>query len=139
MRMLPNALPAITVAGREAMSDADNYRANLAACWQRAEKTPDELEKRAWLEMGESWRLLIISGYGSSAIEGTAVVPPKADSEKGMRLRDAHQDPAKLAAGARRLDSLARFSCCSTDRVGPAHGNAAIAERHCVARKAQDA
>lgn len=58
----------------EAMSEADNYRANLAACWQRAAKTSDEVEKRAWLEMGEAWRLLIISGYGSATGEDFAVV-----------------------------------------------------------------
>lgn len=56
------------------MSEADNYRANLAACWQRAAKTSDEVEKRAWLEMGEAWRLLIISGYGSATGEDFAVV-----------------------------------------------------------------
>jgi hypothetical protein len=55
------------------MSEADNYRANLAACWQRAAKTSDELEKRAWLEMGEAWRLLIISGYGSATGEDFSV------------------------------------------------------------------
>ena len=43
------------------MSKADDYRANLAVCWRMADKAPNEREKRAWLDMAESWRLLIWS------------------------------------------------------------------------------
>jgi len=42
------------------MSEADDYRAALAACRRMAEKTSDMLEKNAWLDMAESWRLLLI-------------------------------------------------------------------------------
>jgi hypothetical protein len=45
------------------MAETDDYRGNLAACWRMAEKASSEVEKRAWLEMAESWKLLIISGY----------------------------------------------------------------------------
>ena len=45
------------------MAETDDYRGNLAACWRMAEKASNEVEKRAWLEMAESWKLLIISGY----------------------------------------------------------------------------
>ena len=44
------------------MSEIDEYRANLAVCWRMANKAPNEQEKRAWLDMAESWRLLIITG-----------------------------------------------------------------------------
>ncbi len=42
------------------MSEA-YYRANLEACWRMAAKTPHELERRAWLDLAASWRLLIIT------------------------------------------------------------------------------
>ena len=45
------------------MAETDDYRGNLAACWRMAEKASNEVEKRAWLEMAESWKLLIISSY----------------------------------------------------------------------------
>jgi hypothetical protein len=45
------------------MSEADDYRANLAVCWRMADKAPNEREKRAWLDMAESWKLLIITDH----------------------------------------------------------------------------
>jgi hypothetical protein len=66
------------------MSDADNYRANFAVCWQRAEKTSDELERRAWLEMAESWRLLIVTDSGSSTVEDFAA------GSRGLERVGAH-------------------------------------------------
>lgn len=50
------------------MAETDDYRGNLAACWRMAEKASNEAEKRAWLEMAECWKLLIISGYQVSAV-----------------------------------------------------------------------
>ena len=50
------------------MAETDDYRGNLAACWRMAEKASNEVEKRAWLEMAECWKLLIISGYEGSAV-----------------------------------------------------------------------
>jgi hypothetical protein len=48
--------------GRKAvgLSEVDDYRANLAVCWRMSNKSFDA-ERRAWLDMGESWKLLIIS------------------------------------------------------------------------------
>ena len=42
------------------MSDVDQYCANLAACRRMADNSSDALEKRKWLEMAESWRLLML-------------------------------------------------------------------------------
>jgi hypothetical protein len=42
------------------MPEIDDYRANLAVCYRMAAKAFDALEKRAWLDMAESWKLLII-------------------------------------------------------------------------------
>jgi hypothetical protein len=40
---------------------ADAYRANLEACRRMARHAPNQQEKGAWLDMAESWRLLIIT------------------------------------------------------------------------------
>jgi len=42
------------------MSEVDDYRANLATCQCMAAKSSDAVEKRAWLHMAETWRVLII-------------------------------------------------------------------------------
>ena len=42
------------------LSEVDDYRANLAICRRMSGKSFDA-EKRAWLDMAESWRLLILS------------------------------------------------------------------------------
>jgi hypothetical protein len=59
------------------MSEADDYRANLAVCWRMADKAPNEREKRAWLDMAESWRLLIWSTGEEfdSAAQGLGAMP----------------------------------------------------------------
>jgi hypothetical protein len=51
------------------MPEADQYRANLTACRRMADKSQDEREKRAWLDMAESWRLLMITAVGRLAGE----------------------------------------------------------------------
>jgi hypothetical protein len=81
------------------MSDADNYRANLAVCWQSAEKTSDELERRAWLEMAESWRLLVITDSGSSTVEDFAVGSRELERGRGPWLRDRHRGSASARLG----------------------------------------
>jgi hypothetical protein len=45
------------------MSEATEYRANLTVCRQMADKAPNEQDKRAWLDLAESWRLLIVAGH----------------------------------------------------------------------------
>jgi hypothetical protein len=41
--------------------EGDAYRANLEVCRRMARGAPNEQQKRAWLDMAESWRLLIIT------------------------------------------------------------------------------
>ena len=45
------------------LSEVDDYRANLAICRRMSDKSFDA-EKRAWLDMAESWRLLILGSEG---------------------------------------------------------------------------
>ena len=47
------------------MSEAEDYRANLEVCRRMAEKAPND-EKRAWLDMAESWKILFITHQQSS-------------------------------------------------------------------------
>jgi hypothetical protein len=75
------------------MSEADGYRANLATCWRMAEKS-DELGKRAWLEMAESWRLLIISDCGSPIGDDLAVVSQGVERGWGPWFWDAYRRSA---------------------------------------------
>jgi hypothetical protein len=42
------------------MFEIAKYRANVATCRRMADQSSDALEKRKWLEMAESWRLLLI-------------------------------------------------------------------------------
>jgi hypothetical protein len=41
---------------------SDDRRANLEVCWRMAEKAAGERDRRAWLEMATSWKLLIAIG-----------------------------------------------------------------------------
>jgi hypothetical protein len=41
------------------MSEADDYRANAAACWRMANRS-NEPDKHAWLEMAKAWSLLTV-------------------------------------------------------------------------------
>jgi len=41
------------------LSEVDDYRANLAMCRRMSDKSFDA-EKRAWVDMAQSWRLLIL-------------------------------------------------------------------------------
>jgi hypothetical protein len=67
----------------ERMSEA-YYRANLEACWRMAAKTPDELEKRAWLDMAASWKLLIITEHGCSTGEDFDAYERSSPSDRGV-------------------------------------------------------
>jgi hypothetical protein len=58
------------------MSDADNYRANVAACRRRADESSEASEKRAWLDMAESWRLLLICSEVLPVRENTEAAAP---------------------------------------------------------------
>ena len=51
------------------MSEIRDYRANLSLCWRMAEQAPSEPERRAWLDIAECWRLLVITDDGSSTGE----------------------------------------------------------------------
>jgi len=58
------------------MSEVNDYRANLAICQCMAAKSFDALERRSWLDMAESWRLLIICREELPLGENTASVAP---------------------------------------------------------------
>jgi len=69
IRTGPKTLRAVTLLEEGKMSEVDEYRANLAVCWWMANKATNEQEKRAWLDMAESWKLLIITDHGSTGEE----------------------------------------------------------------------
>ena len=71
-----------------AMAETDDYRGHLAACWRMAEKASNEVEKRAWLDMAESWKLLIISGYEGSTINDFETASHENEGRGRRRARD---------------------------------------------------
>jgi len=68
-------------------------------CWQRAEKTSDELERRAWLEMAESWRLLIVTDSGSSTVEDFAADSRGLERGRSLWLWGGHRGSASARLG----------------------------------------
>ncbi len=67
------------------VNKAAEYRANAEICRRMADKSESESDKRAWLEMAQSWSFLI-------KLED--VVPPKTSADQGM-------DPLGIFAGKR--------------------------------------
>ena len=57
------------------VNKAAEYRANAEICRRMADKAESESDKRAWLEMAQSWSFLI-------KLED--VVPPKTSANQGM-------------------------------------------------------
>ena len=80
------------------MAETDDYRGNLAACWRMAEKASNEVEKRAWLEMAESWKLLIISGYEGFASKDFETASHEID-RRGRPRRAARPQFRAVARG----------------------------------------
>ena len=70
------------------MAETDDYRGNLAACWRMAEKASNDVEKRAWLEMAEGWKLLIISGCEGSAVNDVETASHEIDRRGHTRRWD---------------------------------------------------
>lgn len=48
------------------VDDVDAYRANLEVCWRMARAASNHDDKRAWRDMAESWKLLIITDLRSA-------------------------------------------------------------------------
>jgi hypothetical protein len=66
------------------LSEVDAFRANLEVCRHMARRAADQQEKGSWLDMAESWRLLILT-YQASGEESPYGVP---DPEKGRSMQD---------------------------------------------------
>jgi hypothetical protein len=66
------------------LSEVDAFRANLEVCRHMARRAADQQEKGSWLDMAESWRLLILT-YQASGEEIRFGVP---DPEKGRSLQE---------------------------------------------------
>jgi hypothetical protein len=66
------------------LSEVDAYRANLEVCRHMARRAADQQEKRSWLDMAESWRLLILTYRASCEESLVSAVGP----EKGRSLPD---------------------------------------------------
>ena len=98
------------------MSEA-YYRANLEACWRMAAKTPHELERRAWLDLAASWRLLIITegrcSTGEDDFDADEARHPQAIASSPMcaaGLRGKPDDTfPNIARSARRQRALSIF------------------------------
>jgi hypothetical protein len=95
------------------MSEAESYRTNLAMCWRMAEKASDELEKRTWLEMAESWRLLVISDCAISSTEDFAVVSQNGERDGGPCCRHAYRRPATAVLERPPVWIVAAVSCAA--------------------------
>jgi len=104
------------------MSEVDDYRAALALCRRKAERASNKLEKNAWLDMAESWKLLIIcrstDGDFNAAQHGVDMVfsgilshhPQIARAQPGqyrLAYRGIHEAAAR---GASRLWALLKNS-----------------------------
>ena len=72
------------------------FQANLEACRRMARVTLNQDEKRAWLDMAEAWRLLILTSYCA----GSSVAPDRGESELelGELIRHFCTRPFALSA-----------------------------------------
>ena len=94
----------------ESMSKADDrqYRTALEVCRRMAEKTSNNLEKNAWLNMAESWRLLIICHSHPINEDFNAATEPLARAKFGRYLQACRAIHAVAGRGASRLLALLR-------------------------------
>jgi hypothetical protein len=78
------------------LAETATFQANLEACRRMARSTLNQNEKRAWLDMAEAWRLLILTSYGA----GSRVAPDRGESELelGDLIRHLHAYPFALSA-----------------------------------------
>jgi uncharacterized protein with PIN domain len=80
----------------DSVSEVGAFRANLEVCRQMARRAAGQHERRAWLDMAESWRLLILT-WPSSGEEPDA---PANGYGKG-RLRQNELELGDLIAHLR--------------------------------------
>jgi len=85
---------ASTFPENDGVSEVDAFRANLEACRQMARRAADQHDRRAWLDMAESWRLLILT-WPSSGEE------PDANGYKKGCLRQNQLELGDLIAHLR--------------------------------------
>ena len=78
------------------MSEAEDYRANLEVCRRMAEKAPNELEKRAWLDMAKSWKILFITRQQSSTDQD---FDPPSSGNRAIRITSLCLWPMRQAGG----------------------------------------
>jgi hypothetical protein len=67
------------------VSEVDAFRANLEVCWHMARRAADQQEKGSWLDMAESWRLLILTYQASG--EEFFVRAPGRDKRRSLQDR----------------------------------------------------
>jgi hypothetical protein len=94
IRTCPNAL--CTVSFPEEESVSEDYRANLEVCRRMAERAPNGVEKRAWLDMAESWRVLLIAHQQSSTDQN---LDPPPSGDRAIRILSQCLWPMLQAGG----------------------------------------
>lgn len=96
---------AATFPENDSASEVDAFRANLELCRQMARRAADLRETRAWLDLAESWRLLILTwsssceqhdapanGYGKGCL-------PQNELELGDLIAHLRSSPLTLTKG----------------------------------------
>ena len=82
-------------------------RANLELCWQMARNASNQDERRSWLDMAESWRLLILTYPPRSETSGIAA-PGEGELELGELIRHFCTTPLALPSGLGQLEKMAQ-------------------------------
>jgi hypothetical protein len=88
----------------------EEYRANLAICWRRAETAPNEQEKSAWLDMAETWRLLVISEEVSRSANWDNPFDPFSDIEKSPPVTRKNSPALSLPPAGHLILALLKIS-----------------------------
>ena len=68
------------------MDEIAALRANLEMCWRMARNASNQDERRSWLDMAESWRLLILT-YPPRGERYDIAAPSKRELELGELIR----------------------------------------------------
>ena len=77
------------------LAEIATFQANLEACRRMARGTLNQDEKRAWLDMAEAWRLLILTSYG--AVSSEAPDRGESELELGDLIRHFRAGPFALS------------------------------------------
>jgi hypothetical protein len=107
---------------------SDDRRANLEVCWRMAEKASGEPERRAWLEMATSWKLLIAIGDPATAdARGASAQPSPRLADRIIHVirrcrhrfvRELKSCTPKLRSRFRFLPDLEQLRCWSRATLG---------------------